>query len=258
MENNPVIEVRNVNVYFQNQLILDNVNLVVRKGDFYAIIGPNGAGKTTLIRAMLGLTPVDSGEIFLFGKPASLEGRIRIGYVPQHQMFDFTFPITVREMVLTGRIGKKPGFIRRYKDKDYTAVDTALSKLSIKSLENRPISDLSGGERQRVLIARALVGDPDILILDEPTVYVDTPTEEHFYELLSVLSKSITILMITHDIGVVSRHVTHVACLNRRLYQHDTNHLTADMLAKTYGCPVDLITHGDVPHRVLEYHGEKP
>lgn len=137
------------------------------------------------------------------------------------------------------------------------AAEAALSKLSALPLADRPISDLSGGERQRVLIARALAGDPEILILDEPTVYVDTPTEEHFYELLSLLSKSITILMITHDIGVISKHVNHVACLNRRLYQHESNQITADMLAKTYGCPVDLITHGIVPHRVLKHHGDE-
>lgn len=257
MESSPVIEIKGLNVYFQGQHVLDNIHLTVRKGDFYAIIGPNGAGKTTLIRTILGLIPFDTGEILLFEKPASYEERVRIGYVPQHHIFDFSFPIIVREMVLTGRLGRKPGLIRRYTDRDMVAAEAALSKLSALPLADRPISDLSGGERQRVLIARALAGDPEILILDEPTVYVDTPTEEHFYELLSLLSKSITILMITHDIGVISKHVNHVACLNRRLYQHESNQITADMLAKTYGCPVDLITHGIVPHRVLKHHGDE-
>jgi zinc transport system ATP-binding protein len=109
-----------------------------------------------------------------------------------------------------------------------------------------------------MLIARALAGEPEILILDEPSVFVDAPTEEQFYELLSSLSKTITILMITHDIGVVSRHVTHIACLNRTLFVHDQDHITTEMIARTYGCPVDLITHGDIPHRVLAHHGDRP
>lgn len=256
VEREPVIDVRNVSVFLRDQCILDSVSLTVRKGDLFAIIGPNGAGKTTLIRAILGLIPYDSGEIFLFGESAKPETRARIGYVPQHHAFDFSFPITVHEMVLTGRMGGKNGFVRRYTEEDHKAAEMALMRLSAGDMKNRPIADLSGGERQRVLIARALAGDPDILILDEPTVYVDTPTEEHFYQLLSALSQEITILMITHDIGVVSRHVNRVACLNRRLYHHYSDQITADMISKTYGCPVDLITHGDIPHRVLERHGD--
>lgn len=258
MDEYPVIEIKNVNVYLQNQHILDSINLTVSRGDFFAIIGPNGAGKTTLIRAVLGLIPFQSGDIYLFGRPASPEGRMRIGYVPQHHNFDFSFPIRVHEMVLTGRIGRKNGLLRRYTSEDHCAVVQALSRISALSLQDRPISDLSGGERQRVLIARALVADPDILILDEPTVYVDSSTEEQFYELLSTLSREITILIITHDIGAISRHVNRVACLNRRIYQHESNQITTEMLSGTYGCPVDLITHGDIPHRVLEHHGDGP
>ncbi|KAF5086939.1 ABC transporter ATP-binding protein [Methanospirillum sp. J.3.6.1-F.2.7.3] len=257
MRQDPIIEVRNICISNGKQCILDSVSLSVFKGDFFAIIGPNGAGKTTLLRAMLGLIPYESGEIFLFGKPADKTTRTRIGYVPQHHPFDFSFPITVHEMVMTGRLGKKPGFIKRYSREDYDAASQALSRISAENLKNRPIHDLSGGERQRILIARALAGEPEILILDEPTVFVDTPTEEHFYNLLTALSQEITILMITHDIGVVSRHVNRVACLNRRLYQHESDQISSDMISKTYGCPVDLITHGDIPHRVLEKHGDE-
>lgn len=251
-----VIEVKDLSVCSRQQCILDSVTLNVFKGDFFAIIGPNGAGKTTLIRAILGLIPYDSGEIYLFGRPAGPDTRSRIGYVPQHHTFDFTFPITVHDMVLTGRMGMKTGILRRYSDEDHAAATKSLSRISAEPLGNRPIMELSGGERQRALIARALAGDPEILILDEPTVYVDTPTEEHFYKLLSSLSKEITILIITHDIGVVSRHVNRVACLNRRLYQHESDQITGDMISRTYGCPVDLITHGEIPHRVLERHGD--
>lgn len=257
-ENETVLEVRNLSVYLERQMVLDKVNLTVKKGDFFAIIGPNGAGKTTLVRAILGLIPVEKGEISLFSKPAGPEGRARIGYVPQYHTFDFQFPITVREMVLTGRLGRHRGLLIRYSTTDNNAAVNALMRISADSLMDRPISDLSGGERQRVLIARALAGEPEILILDEPTVFVDTPTEEHFYELLSTLSHDITILMITHDIGVVSRHVNRVACLNKRLFIHESNQLTSEMISKTYGCPVDLITHGDVPHRVLARHEDEP
>ena len=256
MMQEPVIEVDNVTVTRNQQVVLESITFQVRKGDFFAIIGPNGAGKSTLVRAVLGLVPCDSGEILLFGSPANPESRARIGYVPQTHVFDFSFPITVHEMVLTGRMGRKKGIFRRYTDEDHIAANNALSRISADLLGTRPVKALSGGERQRVLIARALAGDPDILILDEPTVYVDTPTEEHFYKLLSSLSKEITIVMITHDIGVVSRHVNRVACLNRRLYMHDSDQLTSDMITSTYGCPVDIITHGDVPHRVLERHEE--
>ncbi len=258
MDNEPLIEIRNLTLRYHGQVILDDVSLTVRRGDFYAIIGPNGAGKTTLIKAVLGLVPIDSGEILLFSEPAGPKGRARIGYVPQYQAFDFQFPITVHEMVLTGRLGRKIHPFSRYGLHDFEAANKALSRISAVSLSKKQISDLSGGERQRALIARALAGEPEVLILDEPTVFVDTPTEEQFYELLSSLSREVTILMITHDIGVVSKHVNRVACLNRKLYQHESDQLTPEMISMAYGCPVDLITHGDVPHRVFARHGNEP
>ena len=257
MKNEPVIEVRHLTVFNHTQAILDDVNLIVRKGDFYAIIGPNGAGKTTLIKAILGLIPIDKGEILLFSRHAGVLERRQIGYVPQYHSYDFQFPITVREMVLTGTIGRKQGFFSRYSKRDYASAERALSRIGAESLKNRTIADLSGGERQRILIARALAGEPEVLILDEPTVYVDTPTEEQFFGLLSSLAQEVTILMITHDIGVVSRHVNKVACLNRTLHQHDSDQLTSEMISQTYGCLIDLITHGDVPHRVLARHGDE-
>ncbi len=257
MNNEPVIDVHNLCVTRNRTLILDSISFTVRRGDFFALIGPNGAGKTTLVKAILGLIPYQTGTISLFGMPARPETRARIGYVPQIYTFDFSFPITAHEMVLTGRMGRKTGLIRRYTDEDHRAASRALSRLAAQSLAHRPICELSGGERQRVLIARALAGDPEILVLDEPTVYVDTPTEEQFYELLSSLSHTITIVMITHDIGVVSRHVNRVACLNRRLFLHESDQVTAEMIARTYGCPVDLITHGELPHRVLPRHGDE-
>ncbi|NYT06860.1 MAG: ABC transporter ATP-binding protein [Methanomicrobiales archaeon] len=251
-----VIEVRDVSCRLGGRTVLDHVNLTVRKGDLYAIIGPNGGGKTTLLRAILGLQEVDSGEVRLFGQ-APREGRTRVGYVPQFRTFDFNYPVTVGNMVLSGRLGQIPGPVRRYSAEDHAAVIRALDRTGIGHLGGRELRGLSGGERQRAIIARALVGEPDLLILDEALVYVDIPTEAQLFDLLEELKKSMTILMATHDIGAISTHITCVACLNERLFTHGTSEITEDMLTAAYHCPVDLIAHG-IPHRVLREHEREP
>lgn len=247
-----VIVARDVSCRLGGRNVLDHVDLTVRKGDLYAIIGPNGGGKTTLLRAILGLQKIDAGEVRLFGKPPR-EGRTRVGYVPQFRTFDFLYPVTVEKMVLSGRLGHIPGAVKRYSADDHAAVTRALARTGIGHLAGRELRSLSGGERQRVIIARALAGDPDLLILDEALVYIDIPTEVQLFDLLEELKKTMTILMATHDIGAISTHVTRVACLNERIYTHDTNEITEDMLTAAYHCPVDLIAHG-IPHRVFREH----
>ncbi|MDD1706748.1 MAG: ABC transporter ATP-binding protein [Methanoregulaceae archaeon] len=247
-----VIEVRDVSCLFEGRPVLDHVDLTVRKGDLYALIGPNGGGKTTLLRVILGLQPVDSGRVRLFGSPPE-DGRTRVGYVPQFRTFDFQYPVTVRDMVLSGRLGQHSGVINRYTAADREAACHALDTTCILHLADRELRYLSGGEQQRVIIARALVGNPDLLILDEALVYVDISTEVQLFDLLNDLKKTMTILMVTHDIGAISSHVTRVACLNGRIYTHDTNEITEDMLTAAYHCPVDLIAHG-IPHRVFRDH----
>jgi zinc transport system ATP-binding protein len=224
----------------------------VRKGDFYALIGPNGGGKTTLLKVVLGLVAPDSGTVRVCGRPPA-EKRDIIGYVPQFRTFDFGYPITVREMVLSGRLGHIPGLLKRYGPEDYAQAEAALETLGISGLANRELRRLSGGEQQRVMIARALVGEPEILLLDEPTVYVDAPTELQFFEIIDRLRGKMTVMLVTHDIGVLAGHITRVGCLNRRLYTHDTDQISEDMLTAAYGCPVELVAHG-VPHRVLADH----
>jgi zinc transport system ATP-binding protein len=162
--------------------------------------------------------------------------RENLGYVPQFRTFDFDYPITVREMVLSGRLGRITRLPRRYDEEDHARTEEALETMNIADLADRQIRDLSGGEQQRVIIARALVGDPKALLLDEPTVYVDAPTEAQFYSILDGLRDRMAIVLVTHDIGVLPAHVTRVACLNRRLYTHDTNEITADMLEAAYHC----------------------
>jgi zinc transport system ATP-binding protein len=252
----PVITCSRLSYLIQDRTILDSVDLTVRRGDFYAIIGPNGGGKTTLLKIILGLLQPTEGTVRVFSTTPQ-EGRRKIGYVPQYRTFDFRYPITVEKMVLSGRLSHKPGLVRPYAESDQKLVNETLVRLGIEHLKDRELTKLSGGEQQRAIIARALVGNPELLILDEPMVYVDIPTEEQIFDLFSELKTDLTILMVTHDIGAVSSYVTKVACLNGRIYTHDTAEISEDMLASAYHCPVDLIAHG-VPHRVFRRHGEGP
>jgi zinc transport system ATP-binding protein len=248
----PLVTLDDVWVRIHGQTILEAVSLAIYPHDFYAVIGPNGGGKTTLLRVILGLIHPCRGEVRINGgSPAEKKGML--GYVPQFRTFDFQYPITVREMVLSGRLARARGPVRRYGKEDSRRCEEALSAMHIADLADRQLRDLSGGERQRAIIARALVGDPQVLLLDEPTVYVDAPTELQFFDLINRLRDRMAIVLVTHDVGVISRHVTRVACLNRRLYTHDTATITPDMLEAAYQCPVDLIAHG-LPHRVFPEH----
>lgn len=250
--NGPVIELEKVSCILGGRPVLDEVDLKVREGDLYAVIGPNGGGKTTLLKVILGLLPASSGTVKVFGKDPR-QGRSRVGYVPQYRTFDFHYPVTVEEMVLSGRLGHIPGPIRRFSTEDHEAAKKALDRTGILHLSRRPVSNLSGGEQQRAIIARALVGDPELLILDEPMVYVDIPTEMHLFDMLEGLLPGMTILLVTHDIGAISTHVTRVACLNGKIFTHDTDEISEEMLTAAYHCPVDLIAHG-IPHRVFREH----
>ena len=251
----PVLEIKNLVVERSHQVVLEDINFILHKGDMAAIIGPNGGGKTTLLMTILGLIIPKSGSIRVFGQsPESV--RYKIGYVPQLHTFEFSYPITVQQMVLTGRLGHINGFLKRYTETDIDICNKAISAMELDRCKDRPISDLSGGEQQRAVIARALAGCPELLVLDEPTVYVDGPTGNRLMTLLEMLKKDVTVLMVTHDIGVLSDHINRIACLNRKLYLHDSDKITNDMIKSTYGCPMELITHGHVPHRILAEHDE--
>ena len=250
-----VIELSHVWASLQGRQVLEDVSLAVERGDFYAVIGPNGGGKTTLLRLFLGLVRPSAGTVRIFGgSPA--EARSRLGYVPQFRTYDFEFPITVRSMVLSGRLGRVPGVAKRYGAEDIAATEQAMEQMDLLDLADREIRRLSGGEQQRAMIARALAGDPEILLLDEPTVYVDAPTEIRFMDVLDRMRDRVTIVLVTHDVGAISDRVTRVACLNHRLYTHGTSEVTEDMLLAAYQCPVELLAHG-VPHRVLRDHQEE-
>ena len=249
----PAIEISHLSFSYGTHQVLDDITLSVRAGDYYLIIGPNGGGKTTLIRLILGILQPDFGSVSIFGKSVS-EGKKSIGYVPQYHTCDFSVPMTVKNFVRMGCLSEKNGPWRRYSSEDERCVSAVLEKTALCHVRDRLVSELSGGERQRVIVARALVSKPEILLLDEPTVYIDAPSEQQFHSLLADLSQSVTIVLITHNIGVISSHVTKIACLNRRLYTHENGKITSDMIEATYGCSVEFLTHGPVPHRVLADH----
>jgi len=236
-------------------MVIEDITLKIRKGDFFGIIGPNGGGKSTLLKAILGLIPVTSGKISIFGRSVH-DARRLIGYVPQYAEFDKRFPISVWDVVLMGRRSVR-GMHPFYSTEDKQQAIKALQTVQMDGLKKRHISELSGGQRQRVFIARALVSHPKILLLDEPTASVDKEMQKTIYDFLSELNKTMTIVLVTHDIGVLSSYVTRVSCLNRFLFTHDDDRvISKEMLEAAYHCPVDLIAHG-VPHRVLDEHEKR-
>jgi zinc transport system ATP-binding protein len=233
--------------------VLEDINLELEAADFLGLIGPNGGGKSTLLKVMLGLIKPDRGEIRIFGlTPEAARGRV--GYMPQKTMFDQSFPVRVLDVVLMGRYSRT-GLFHRYGPEDRKAARRALAAVKMDDRAEREIGALSGGEQQRVFVARSLVSDPELLLLDEPTAGVDSAQQTEFYDLLSHLNHDlgIAIVMVSHDVTAISKYVSKIACLNQRLYYHGSKEITNDDIEKAYGCPVEMIAHG-TPHRVLREH----
>lgn len=240
-ERKKIILAKNLSFSYASQTALDKVSFVVYEKDFFGIVGPNGGGKTTLLKLILGLLQPEKGEISVFGKPPK-ESRKMIGYVPQYARFDFDFPISVEEVVLTGRLGISTVF-GPYRAEDRAAAYEAIKAVGVTHLSGRRLGSLSGGERQRVLIARALVSNPSLLLLDEPTASVDIGAEESIYELLKALNSRITIVLVSHDIGFVASYVDKVACINKTLVCHPASKLTSQDILSMYGEPVHHVHH---------------
>ena len=222
----PLIQIKNLYFSYGEHLVLEDINLEIKAGDFLAILGPNGSGKSTLLKLILGLLQPDQGEIYLFGKPLpEFDKWWLLGYVPQRATarVDPVFPVTVEEVVGFGLLARKR-FPRFLNSQDRQAIRKALSLVEMESFHRRRLCELSGGQQQRVFIARAIVSEPQVLLLDEPTTGVDVATQEKFYDLLGEFNqKGLTIVIVTHDIGIVNKHVKQVACLNRRLVYHGTH-----------------------------------
>ena len=238
-------------VHYGHITALEEVNLSIYQSDFLGIIGPNGGGKTTLFKVLLGLIKPTQGNITFLGDNPK-KNRKLMGYVPQHSHFDRQFPVSAWDVVLTGRLGRV-GLFKKFSEHDKEIASDALKEVEMFDLRDKQIGELSGGQIQRVLIARALVTEPKILLFDEPTASIDKQSEINLYKLLKKLNEFLPIVMISHDIGVISAYVNKIACLNKRLYYHNSKEITQEMLEATYHCPADLIAHG-VPHRVLKYH----
>ena len=246
----PALELRNVSAGYAGEDAIVEVDFTLAPQDFLGVIGPNGGGKTTLLKVILGLLEPHTGSVRVFGKTPAHARRL-LGYAPQHSHFDRRFPIRVWDVVLMGRLGAR-GWKPFYTPRDRDIARDALEQVGMEAFRDHHIAALSGGERQRVFIARALTQRPRIILLDEPTASVDQKMQVGIYELLKELNRQATIVLVTHDIGVISAYVKQVACLNRYFIYHGTRELSQEMLNAAYECPVDIIAHG-LPHRVFSH-----
>ena len=245
----PLVEIKNMDVAYQKKLVLSKVSLSVFEHDFIGIIGPNGGGKTSLIKAILGLLKPVGGSV----KHSLLSSEI--GYLPQGNQVDENFPITVKEVIDSGlEHGLKMGL--RSKRSRQGKVEKALETVGLQALHSCPIGELSGGELQRTMLARAIISSPSLLVLDEPDTHVDNLFETELYALLKELNRDITILLVSHDIGIISPYIKTIACVNRNLHYHPSNEINEEQL-KVYNCPIEVIAHGPVPHRVVKEHIHK-
>jgi zinc transport system ATP-binding protein len=253
----PIVEINKVSFAYNGETVLQDVSLEIRQGNFMAMIGPNGGGKTTLLKLILGLLKPDKGTILVTGR-SSQKASTRIGYVPQDVHINRGFPITAMDVVLMGKLEPKKRWARKTESNRREAM-AALERLEMASLAQKKIGELSGGQCQRVFIARALVTEPQLLLLDEPTASIDTKGQTEFFEMLKDLNRDVTIVVVSHDLLAVSRYVKSVACVNRVLHYHNRAEITGEMLETMYPCtadetcPVELLAHG-LPHRVLKDH----
>ncbi len=246
----PLIKLHNIFYKYEQTQALIDINLVIEEGDFLAIIGPNGSGKSTLLKIMLGLLKPTGGEVFLFGKPAhKFKEREWIGYVSQKSnSFNTGFPATVSEVVRSG-IVKQTGLFKRFPKNIKLQVRQALKAVGMEDFADKNIGELSGGQQQRVFIARAMISNPKILILDEPTVGIDSKNVRSFYNMLVHLNRehNITVILVTHDVDAVSTSISHVACLNQRMHFHgfkkDMELMSEEQLEAWYGHSVRKVEH---------------
>ncbi|MCD7852151.1 MAG: ABC transporter ATP-binding protein [Parabacteroides sp.] len=247
-----LIDIEHVTASYGSKTVLRDVSLTVWKDDFLGIIGPNGGGKTTLLKVILGLLSPVSGTIRFYedGKAVS---SLRIGYLPQLNNIDKKFPISVREVIASGLASEKRLF-RSYNPSQKERVEEVIGKMGLEELAGRAIGELSGGQLQRVLLGRSIVSRPQVLILDEPNSYVDKRFESYFYKLLEEINKESAIILVSHDIGTVLAMVKNIACVNETLHYHPGADVSEEWLGEKYACPIELIGHGDLPHRVLKKH----
>lgn len=250
-----VVTLKNISVKREGLTLLEDINLEIQPNELSVVFGPNGAGKTTLLRVICGLVQPTSGFVSIDGLAPKSGGARLLGYVPQGAAAPRTFPISVKECVLTGRYARI-GMLRWPSAKDRQIAAEALSQVGCTHLIDRNLAALSGGERQRVFIARALAAEPRALLLDEPLSGVDEGVREGIHELLLRLRKHCAIILVTHDLSVVARGVDQVVCLNKSLVSHGKPEeaLTPDTLKCMYGDQVSLFSHCSTPHLHVPMH----
>ena len=227
----PIIQIEHVSAEYDGKQVLKDINLTVYQDDYLGIIGPNGGGKTTLMRLILGLKKPNEGSIHFCS-----EGKeISMGYLPQYNDLDKQFPISVYEVVLSGLSkSKSKSLFARYTKEHHQQVEETLERMQISDLKDRHIGALSGGQLQRVLLARAIVSKPDVVILDEPNTYIDRRFQKQMYEMLEQINKECAIIIVSHDIAEVLNNVKHVACVNHNLHYHDTTDMPKEKLEEHF------------------------
>ncbi len=233
MNDNVIINIEGLNFSYERIPTLKDINLKIRKNDFLAIIGPNGGGKSTFLKLILGLLKTDKGRIEIFGQKNS-NVLNRLGYVPQ-KVRDEKFPITVKDVIFMGLEGN----LKR-KEKD-ESVREAANLMGVDGILNEHIHAISGGQRQRTFIARAIVSDPDILLLDEPTASIDSEGQIKIYELLKKLNKDKTILMVSHDLNLLTKYANTITVINTTACHHTNKNLPQNISDLYYQCPVEIL-----------------
>ena len=265
----PLIEIKNLSAGYDNRTVLRNVNLTVYDRDFLGIIGPNGGGKTTIIKCILGLLKPTAGEIVYSDKrfvasdkqrgtaqrPALTTNRsvLKMGYLPQYNSIDRKFPITVEEVILSGLSSQK-SLISRFTATHREKARQVIARMGLEGLEKRAIGALSGGQLQRALLGRAIISDPALVVLDEPSTYIDKRFEARLYELLAEINHDCAIVLVSHDIGTVLQQVKSIACVNETLDYHPDTGVSEEWLERNFNCPIELLGHGALPHRILAEH----
>jgi len=237
----PAVLIKDLWFSYGPHLVLEDVNVTVAQGDFVSVVGPNGGGKTTLLKLMLGLLRASQGLTQVLGVTPE-QARPRIGYMPQHSQLDPEFPATVMDVALMGRLGHGRSF-GAYSKMDKEIVAAVLEQVGLRDYHRKSYASISGGQRQRLFIARALACEPDLLLLDEPTANLDVVMEGDLYELLQNLNERLTIIMVSHDLGFVSRIVKSVICVKRKVLMHPTAEITGAIINEIYGSPMRMIRH---------------
>ncbi|PMC39647.1 hypothetical protein CJ195_06960 [Bacillus sp. UMB0899] len=245
-----IVEIKDLNFTYERQRVLEDINLTIEKGSFLGLVGPNGSGKTTLLKCLLGLLKPQQGEIKLFGQQIQkFKNWHEIGFVSQKaNSFNTGFPASVFEVVSSG-LTSRLGLFKFMNRQDRTKVYEAIEAVGLSAFTKRNIGEMSGGQQQRAFIARAIVSNPKLLILDEPTVGVDAQTVQNFYDMLLTLNKDlgITLILVTHDVGTITDKVSHVACINKHLHFHGNSKefesLKETEMSDFYGHSLHVLSH---------------